>query len=416
MERIMNRVDRTLIPTLGARRTYLDLQQFHPPQPVIEEDPYHHRITIYPAATSTHHVRIQTPVDGVPPAWLVRQGDDAPQAYALVHPPELSKDLSNPSRPPDWGRLFFAVVYPALGNDIFAVPMDRPQYVAIKRLSKSAIEHARLQGGGENPYKEMARMEELGDNVHVLRHVEFLEDQEYLYIITPKACTLGTLKDIIKWHRSDLLMEPHQVHALFCKMLRILVYLEEHGINHHDLSPDNFLFLTPDNLVVFDLALSDRMPIDPLTGQRTLIQPTARPFGTRAWMDPWVFQHTQPYDGVAMDLWAAALILYNLLTNEYIYRTPDPNGDILYRYFIHYQGLWSRNEHTIDLLHQYGARVEVDPDAHSVLRRLFELSTVNLNVSTPAMHLLKEMLLEDPAERFTLAQTIESNYVQMGQD
>ena len=403
----MNGVDDPLIPSAGARRTFRELAQSATPQPIVEE---WYAPTIFPAATEMHHLRVQTPVDGVPPIWLVRR-EEAPQAYALTHPEELSIDLSNPSRPPDWGRLFFAVIYPALGNNVFCVQMERPQHVAIKRLSKTAIAQAQLQGGGENPYKEMARMEELGDNVHVLQHVEFLEDREYIYIVTPKACPLKTLKDVIKWHRTDQLLDPALVQALFYKILRILAYLEERDINHHDISPDNFLFLSPDNLVVFDLALSDRMPTQPPgSGLRTLIQPTAPPFGTRAWMDPHVFHHEQSYDGVAMDLWAAALILYNLLTNEYIYRTPDPNADILYRYFIHLQGLWSRNEQTIDLVHQVGAQVPVNPIAHSLMDRLFELSSANLNIPLPAMNILQNVLLEDPSQRFTLAQTIESDY------
>jgi serine/threonine protein kinase len=197
-----------------------------------------------------------------------------------------------------------------------------------------------------------------------------------------------------------------------CLLYLLLLVLERHGINHHDLSPDNFLFLTEDNLVVFDLALSSRIPINPLTRQRTLIAPDNNLFGTMAWMDPFVYDHANPYDGVAMDLWAAALILYNMLTNEYCYERPNRFENVCYNYFIHLQGLWSRNEAAVDLLHEYGGRaIAGDPNARSLCIRIHQLSVANLNISPQAMNLLENLLNEDPAQRFTLAQAMESDYV-----
>lgn len=212
-----------------------------------------------------------------------------------------------------------------------------PKFVAIKRLNKEAVRHYHKQGGQENVYREVALMQELGDNKHVLKCIEFLEDEKYLYIVTPKACEVGTLKDCIQWgDPDDESMEQARIQKIWCKILQILGYLEEHGINHRDISPDNFLFLTRNNLVVFDLAMSVKIPVNQETGQRCLITPQGR-CGTKPFMAPEIYANREAYDGVATDLWGAAVILYCMLTNQLLYREPAVH-DISYRYFVDAQG------------------------------------------------------------------------------
>jgi serine/threonine protein kinase len=403
-----------IIPSDGARLTYEQVAQGGVNQINLNEA---YNPIIYQAARP-HEIADMMLLEqhGTErPIFLVRR-DGAQHAYALTHKQEEAKNLAKPGRPDDWGQLYYAEICPIVRNshNAFLVPMKR-QLVVIKRLKKSAISrYIHGNPGGENPYKELARMDELGDNIHVLKHIEALEDDIYLYMVMPKGWK--TLAEVIKWHKPYTpnireMMAPALCHKIFRHIIKILAHLERHSINHHDLSPDNLLFLSEGgNLVLFDFALSDRIPINPSTGQRTLIIRPHVVYGTRAWMDPVVYQGIGPYDGVAMDLWAVALILYNMSTNEALFNEPSPN-DVDYRHFISFAGLWSHNEQTVDHLHYYGSLSQLDPKAFTLLRRLHKLSELNLNVSDQIIDLLKNMLNENPSRRFTLAQVMCSDYV-----
>lgn len=398
-------------PSSGARLGYLDLiaAGVEKPPPPETYSPTIHRASTAPGLMTV--LPLSAPdliLHQKPPEIFLVRREGAAQAYARTERPVIRMT----QRHPDWGCVIFAVMYPAISPTVFQAPHPASSlFVAIKRLNKRIV-HQYLQAGGEeNPYREMARMEELGDNVHVLRQVEFLEDDDFLYIVSEKACDDGTLKDVIQWFDSEDTMDPDRCHSIFCKILRILGYLERHGINHHDLSPDNFLFLTPDNLVVFDLALSVRIPVNPLTGHRSLIAPQGN-FGTYAWMDPTVYSN-QTYDGVAMDLWAAGIILYNLLTNQILYERPD-SSDLSYRYFVQAQGLSSTplNERAVELLHDISYHAQYDEMYSRGMQAMITKATAHLNFSPEVIVLLENLLKENLAERYTLAQAMESDYVQ----
>ena len=90
--------------------------------------------------------------------------------------------------------------------------------------------------------------------------------------------------EAISWDGDDdEILDWDRICAIFEKILRILLHLETHGICHRDLSPDNFLFLTDDNLVAFDLAMSIRIPFEndkDNTRKRTIIRSQRRLCGT----------------------------------------------------------------------------------------------------------------------------------------
>ena len=332
---------------------------------------------------------------------------------------------------------------------LFQAPSDLlcVEYVAIKQLSLQAVHNYLRKGGQEDPYKEIARMQELGDNIHVLKCIEALRDNEYLYIITPRACAEGTLKDVI-WGPSYSSLTRDRIHDWMVQILEILSYLERHGICHRDLSPDNFLFLTPDHLVVFDLALSIRMPHVQVQQQelpgsagnhdnvamvqtyRTTILPHGN-FGTFAYMAPELFKNAV-YDGVGTDLWSCVLILYNLLTRQILYHLPIPS-DISFRYFVMARGLSSMpvNERTVEILSDLFAQnvttsdQKDDDDAVDRQRRrtaqerdqcaLLQRATAHINLDSAAMQILEHVLLLDPSQRWSLAQVVESNFINMQQ-
>jgi hypothetical protein len=132
-------------------------------------------------------------------------------------------------------------------------------------------------------------------------------------------------------------------------------------------------------------------------------------------MDAIVYAGHLGYDGVAMDLYAAGLILYFLTTRVQLYQKPLPHVDPSYHHFIHLQGLWNRNEQTIDNLAQVVTMAQATQN-ETVLNRLLGLSMVHMNIHPQVMHLLMNMLHENPALRLTLAQVMESDYVERFQD
>lgn len=347
--------------------------------------------------------------------WLVRDFDDSKHSDVKAYGRMPGKDPIDiggaKNRHPEWGEIYFCIVYERIGSRTFQAPPApppgqpmRPQdCVAVKRLKKSVVQNYLARGGQENPYREAARMQQIGDNKHVLKCIEFLQDGEYLYIVMPKAAgRVGTLKDEI-WEDEyngivlfdpDELMEHDRVRQIFNKVLKILKYLEEHSICHRDLSPDNFLFLTDDNLVVFDLAMSIRIPVDD-NGQRSLITPQGR-CGTIAVMASEIYK-MQVFDGVAIDLWSVSVLLYCLLTNNLLYYKPI-DDDKCFRFFV-------TNRHLSNSVNA----TRVRQMAIERLRPDHGLSVharMQTNMRPEILALLENLLAPNPAHRFSLAETI----------
>jgi hypothetical protein len=421
------------IPSDGARITYADLLLYEPQKPPPETfKPIIHRglrnregLQVLPAVSSrSHHNSAVSAVNYnnnnnntdtdsqihemeeeeeelPPPIFLVRETDPT-QAYAKIPRPPISLDHHGSQ----WGCIFFAVVYEKVAPSVFQAPSGERQshYVAIKQLRKSVLQDYKRHGGNEDPYIEIARMQELGDNIHVLSCVEALEDDEFLYIVTPKASAEGTLKDAVAWLKSET-MDPERARELFVQLLRILSYLEQHGICHRDMSPDNFIFLSPHRLVAFDFALSHRVPLNEM-GKRTLVQPLGN-FGTRAYMAPEVYKDLV-FDTVSSDLWAVVVILYNLMTNQPLYYLPHPT-DICFRYFILARGLSSLplNEKTYEIMQTTFKEENSKGLQHDLLSR----AKANMNISPEAIKLFENVFRVDPSKRWNLAQVIECDYV-----
>ena len=200
-------------PRESARLGYRDLPQEAMDPPPENHMPDNHSATLYRAYTGPKELLTVLPSATVPmpsPIWLVRE-QEPEQAYVLMNKPTIEMT----HRHPNWGCVFFGMIYPRVGETTFQAPLMHPEYVAIKRLDKQVVHRYLALGGPENPYKEVARMEELGDDEHVLRCTEFLEDDNYLYIVTRKACEEGTLKDVIAWGDPDHIMEPARSHQIF---------------------------------------------------------------------------------------------------------------------------------------------------------------------------------------------------------
>lgn len=333
----------------------------------------------------------------VPPITLMKK-ERPRHAYARIN--KASRGLSHGEGGVFFqGEVFFAIVYERLsttasGYNLFRSPSsEKAQYVAIKKINKKQLDYYLKNGGLENPYKEIARMQELGDNTHVLACVEALEDDTFLYIITPMACSEGTLADHVLSMSST--MSTDRVRQIFKQIVDILSYLEAHNISHRDLSPDNFLFLTPNNLVVFDLALSVRNPTDE-EGRRVLTTPQGT-FGTLPFMPAEVFCN-RIHDGLGVDLWSAGVLLYFMLTGRLLYMMPHPSdlnfcASILAR----------------DIT---GSNLQICTDGEETKVVAHDVDQKDHSIDPAALELLQHMLEPAPWDRWSLAQVIESDFVQ----
>jgi serine/threonine protein kinase len=487
----------------SAYMTYAEIARQGPPQPPMKEtyNPVLNdaqrklRVWTVPHNFPTNPLRLQE-------MYVARQGKPQ-RAYRRVRG---KAPISLDHHGPGWGYLIVGFVFERIDMENLdesqqikyqlviehlkhLQPTDRPpllvyqepnpataEYVAIKTLGKKVVNDYLAAGGNENPYKEIHRMQQLGDNIHVLACVDALQDEHYLYIISP-YCRELTLKDNILWKPNSLsgntlddstggtpsipsannmtslpvssgaVIDEETVREWFVQILQDLAYLQHHGICHHDVSPDNFVRYKG-RWLLFDLAMSLRVPQSPQQQQhlppqnhgqqifssfdsghslssasphdpqrRTLITPLGN-FGTAAYMAPEVFMNTIPFDGFGIDLWAAGVILYNLLTGHLLYYQPYPT-DLFFRYCLQAKGLSNHptNERTVEILMDYlqiGNKSSTSDDDEDEKRRhrqrheLMSRSAAHLRIPRNAMQLLENMLQLDPSQRWNLAQAMNS--------
>ncbi|KAL3910715.1 MAG: hypothetical protein SGILL_007584, partial [Bacillariaceae sp.] len=184
----------------------------------------------------------------------------ATQAYQIIQPPAFNPvELSHGG--PVWGYLFMGVIIPRREDLIYVEPNDEAsaQRVAIKRLDLQVVNAELARGSREDPFKEIYRMQTIGDNHHVVGMIEALQDDRYLYIITP-WCEGGSLQNHIPLAPGQLSVDA-QARILFEQILEDLHYLNQvHGICHRDIKPGNFLVSGNGRVLLSDLAMSFAMP------------------------------------------------------------------------------------------------------------------------------------------------------------
>ena len=389
----------------GARLTYSEVYAHGDARDPLPEDcsPTIHR------GEGNKDVLVRAYDEDVPRSkrvFLVKT-DDPDRAYELTG--KASKMLDHHGE--GWGSIEFALILPrdrsGEAGDGDGVPKfkspdpEQAVFVAIKKLSKVVIRNYLAMGGRENPYIEISRMQEIGDDVHVLSCIEALEDDDYLYIVTP-YCPDGSLADNITWFVKGY--PENEAQALFKNILEILFYLECHGINHHDIAPDNFLFLNG-RLLLFDFAMSRKVPREE-GGHRYLMKPQGW-YGTYACQAPELYFNKAPFDGIATDLWSAAMTLYSLLTGQIMYRMPHPT-DIGFRYFILARGLKPGfTEQLVEVLES-----AFRPGNRDEQGNLMKVAMANMKIPPDALELLLNLLVLKPEERWTLMDAASCSWVQ----
>ena len=311
--------------------------------PEIQEAMFNPQIWMVPAQPqhlAGRRSRLQGNHASSPPVYrqvFLCRRNEAVQAYQIIQPPAFQPvELSHGG--PTWGYLFMGVIIPRREGDLMYVEPteEEAQRVAIKRLDLNVVTQELQNGSRENPFKEIFRMQTIGDHHHVCSIIEALQDQTHLYIITP-WCDGGCLSDNIPLTPNAQYSVEEQARILFQQILEDLFYLHRsHGICHRDIKPANLLVSASGRVLIGDLAMSFVMP------KGGIVKDIGQ-FGTPPFMVPEIAM-CRSFDGAKCDYWAAVITLYCCVTGlPYLYRFPRPD-DILFRYCILARGL-SRDRH-----------------------------------------------------------------------
>eukprot|EP00541_Cyclophora_tenuis_P011135 CAMPEP_0116554528 /NCGR_PEP_ID=MMETSP0397-20121206/7643_1 /TAXON_ID=216820 /ORGANISM="Cyclophora tenuis, Strain ECT3854" /LENGTH=391 /DNA_ID=CAMNT_0004079701 /DNA_START=123 /DNA_END=1295 /DNA_ORIENTATION=+ len=199
-------------------------------------------------------------------------------------------------------------------------------HVAIKMVEWARVHHMRGRLL-EDPVKEVAAMQLLGTgHPHVLGSSEVLQDGNFLYSVMP-FCKGGDLFGVVVQYAEESGGEggmPEPVARYwFRQILWGLHHLQACGVCHRDLSLENVL-VNDENCLIIDMGMCLRVPYtDPQNprGRLDVSQGTMRRLmkpqgvcGKHNYMSPEVYADTDNFDGFAIDLWAAGVILYIMLT------------------------------------------------------------------------------------------------------
>jgi len=334
---------------------------------------------------------------------IVRR-DNPENAYIIDHAREVTI-LNHPA--PGWGRIFPAYRLRRVGSGLYRVPRDDeiPERVAIKCLNIKVVEGVLSQGSLENPYREISRMESIGDDIHFLRCIEAFRDKENIYIVTPD-CT-ESLYDLQRLPEKEAL-------GYFWQILDCLVDLRDREICHRNLSPTECLIYNG-RVILTGLSRSFRLP----PGASVVIS-DSHIHGKPAFQPPEVFNSSRDgftYNAYQCDVWAAGMTLVYLLTGEVLYQVPH-HTDLMFRCFFLARGINGEMNDLVAECFEDARQIEqeefdqenkVKRQRHTLrvrqsrqLRPVFE--TIQQSLSPEVKNLLDNMFKVPPRERWNLDQ------------
>jgi hypothetical protein len=256
-----------------------------------------------------------------------------PQEVFQIHSPEEFAPIELSKNNVVTGHIFQGFVLRRHGN-VFLVPSeDEAELVAIKRTNIACANFLLSHGHQENPWREIYRLQTLGDDVHVpmLPHGRALSDGTYLYQIT-RWRNQGSLDQLI----TGPLPFP-AARDYYRQMLDCLQYIRSLHVCHHDIKLANFL-VENGHLLLTDFAMSFVIPPGGIVRHGNIR------FGTTALMHPDHYRG-EDYDAEQYDLWGCTCSFFTLLTGiDYIYEVPSEES-LLFVYVIEAGLLSTRPDH-----------------------------------------------------------------------
>jgi serine/threonine protein kinase len=273
------------------------------------------------------------------------------------------------------------------------------QNVIIKATSWDKLR--RLRGKHlEDPLKEIQALQLLEGSAlgthhpNIIRNLVALQDDKYLYSITP-YCKDGDLCGVIMndINAKSRLNEARAKHW-FRQILLALHHLQQKGVCHRNLSLENIV-VHGKTCKLIDFGMALRIPYvhpsnigtstDVSDGTTRLLMTAQGQGGDFTYMSPEVLSGDYAFDGFAIDLWSAGVILYIMLIGSKPFKWPHPTDELFTR--ISEEGLLKES------LEYWG-----------------------IELSNEATHLLQNMLWKDKRMRLTLAQVMEHPWLKNEDD
>ena len=281
------------------------------------------------------------------------------------------------------GESALCVLQSIPGMLLLMLDHSHPQFSSWSRINQLSGRYL------EDPVKEISAMQLVGDyHPNVLGGIEVLQDDNYLHTVMP-YCSGGDLFG----HVIDEKNHPpgdDKARAWFRKLRYGLMHFQLKGVCHRDLSLKNIMVDDEGKiLVIIDMGMALRVPYtDPANmgcvndvsegTERRLIVPQSQG-GKIMYMAPEVIASEGPFDGFAVDLWAAGVILFVLLVGMAPFK-------------------WA---HESDKRYAKIAKGE--------LKEL--LSGHHITLSPDACDLLQNMFWQDPSKRLSLVQVLRHPWV-----
>ncbi|KAH3745208.1 CAMK/CAMKL/BRSK protein kinase [Pelomyxa schiedti] len=199
--------------------------------------------------------------------------------------------------------------------------------------------------------REIATLKIL-NHPNVLKLYDVFETSRYLFLVS-EYVEGGELYEYLKRHG---FLDPREALIFFQKLIHAVDYCHSHYICHRDLKPENILLDSDLNLKLADFGFAAAM------ANGSLLSTSC---GSPHYASPEVIMGVR-YDGRAADVWSCGVILFALVTGQLPF--DDDNVKLLLR---------------------------------KVKEGQFHIpSSVNRDIR----HLIKLMLVVNPAERITIAQ------------
>lgn len=214
----------------------------------------------------------------------------------------------------------------------------------------------------------MAALQFVGNNhPNIMGQICCISNQTH-YFSVMRFCNGGELYDYVD--ANGVMSEP-LARNLFNQILNGLEHLQLIGVCHRDMSLENLMITKDMSCIIIDMGMSLRLPRHEESEEVYLI-PRQGPCGKKNYIAPEVLANELPFNGFLVDMWAAGVILFILLTGVPPVETASP--------------LDSR------------FRMIRDGGLRNMLLQW------NIIISDEAMDLLQRMLRADPRQRLTIEQ------------
>ncbi|XP_070329698.1 serine/threonine-protein kinase SIK2 isoform X2 [Odocoileus virginianus] len=256
-------------------------------------------------------------------------------------------------------RVGFYEIEGTLGKGNFAVvKLGRHRItrteVAIKIIDKSQLDEVNL----EKIYREVKIMKLL-DHPHIIKLYQVMETKSMLYLVTEYAKN-GEIFDYLANHGR---LNESEARRKFWQILSAVDYCHGRQIVHRDLKAENLLLDNNMNIKIADFGFGNFFKSGELL---------ATWCGSPPYAAPEVFEGQQ-YEGPQLDIWSMGVVLYVLVCGALPFDGP-----------------------TLPILRQ------------RVLEGRFRIPYF---MSEDCEHLIRRMLVLDPAKRLTIAQIKEHKWM-----